>query len=90
MLILVLFVLAGLAVLTMEFSRDTLAGPRFPPPNHRSILASKLLLESGGQLAATVLIRNNQEALPDHPRKEWGRFARLLQKLSAELRAAAI
>ena len=87
--ILVLFVLAGLAVLTVEFSRDTLLD-RALSTTSRSILASKLLLESGGQLAATVLVRNNQAALPDHPRKEWGRFAWLLQKLSAELRGSEL
>lgn len=88
-LILVLFVLTGLAVLTVEFSRDTLLD-RALSTTTSSILASKLLLESGEQLAARVLIRNNQQALPDHPRKEWGHFPWLLQTLSAQLRGSEL
>ncbi len=83
-LILVLFVLTGLAVLAVEFSRDVLLDHALSSST-RSILASKPLMESGERLAATVLIKNSEAGTPDHPREEWGRFDRLLERLSAEL-----
>ena len=79
------FVLAGLAVLTVEFSRY-LAGPRafHHQPFHPGF---KLLLESGGQLVHGA--DPEQSGSPaDHPRKEWGRFARLLQNFRRNCAAA--
>lgn len=81
---LVLFVLAGLAVLAVEFSRDVLLDHALSSST-RSILASKPLMESGERLAAAVLIRNNLAGNPDHHREDWGRFDTGLQRLSDEL-----
>ena len=55
-LILVLFVLTGLSVLTVEFSRDILLDHAMSTST-RSILAAKPLMESGERLATAVLTR---------------------------------
>ena len=52
-LILVLFVLTGLSVLTVEFSRDILLDHAMSTST-RSILAAKPLMESGERLATAV------------------------------------
>ena len=83
-LVLVLFVLTGLSVLAVEFSRDVLLDHALSSST-RSILASKPLMESGERLAAAVLIRNSEAGTPDHPREDWGFFDRQLERLSAEL-----
>lgn len=86
-LILVLFVLTGLAVLTMEFSRDVLLDHALSSST-RSIIAAKPLMESGERLATAVLTRNSEEGTPDHVREDWGRFGLELERLSAELKGA--
>lgn len=58
-LILVLFVLTGLSVLTVEFNRDILLDHAMSTST-RSILAAKPLMESGERLATAVLTRNSE------------------------------
>ena len=86
-LILVLFVLTGLSVLTVEFSRDILLDHAMSAST-RSILAAKPLMESGERLATAVLTRNSEEGTPDHMREDWGLFGLGLERLSAELPGA--
>ncbi len=86
-LILVLFVLTGLSVLTVEFSRDILLDHAMSAST-RSILAAKPLMESGERLATAVLTRNSEEGTPDHMREDWGLFGIGLERLSAELPGA--
>ena len=88
-LILVLFVLAGLSVLTVEFSRDVLLDHAMSTST-RSILAAKPLMESGERLAAAVLTRNSEDGTPDHAREDWGLFGLGLERLSAELPGATL
>lgn len=88
-LMLVLFVLTGLSVLTVEFSRDVLLDHALSSST-RSLLAAKPLMESGERLASVVLAKNSQEATPDHPREDWGLFDRELERLSAELQGATL
>lgn len=85
-LILVLFVLTGLSVLTVEFSRDILLDHAMSTST-RSILAAKPLMESGERLATAVLTRNSEAGTPDHVREDWGLFGLGLERLSAELPA---
>ena len=86
-LILVLFVLTGLSVLTVEFSRDILLDHAMSTST-RSILAAKPLMESGERLATAVLTRNSEAGTPDHVREDWGLFGLGLERLSAELPGA--
>ena len=86
-LILVLFVLTGLSVLTVEFSRDILLDHAMSAST-RSILAAKPLMESSERLATAVLTRNSEEGTPDHMREDWGLFGLGLERLSAELPGA--
>lgn len=88
-LILVLFVLTGLAVLTVEFSRDVLLDHALSSST-RSLLAAKPLMESGEHLASVVLAKNSEEGTPDHPREDWGLFNRELERLSVELQGAEL
>ena len=88
-LILVLFVLTGLSVLTVEFSRDVLLDHALSSST-RSLLAAKPLMESGERLASVVLAKNSEEGTPDHPREDWGLFNRELERLSAELQGAEL
>lgn len=88
-LILVLFVLTGLSVLTVEFSRDVLLDHALSAST-RSILASKTLMESGERLAAVILTKNSEEGTPDHPREDWGLFDRELERLSVELQGSTL
>lgn len=88
-LILVLFVLTGLSVLTVEFSRDVLLDHALSAST-RSILAAKPLMESGERLATAALTKNSEEGTPDHPREDWGLFGRDLERLSAELRGSTL
>lgn len=88
-LILVLFVLTGLAVLTVEFSRDVLLDHALSSST-RSLLAAKPLMESGERLASVVLAKNSEEGTPDHPREDWGLFNRELERLSVELQGAEL
>ncbi|WP_279062303.1 hypothetical protein [Bilophila wadsworthia] len=87
-LILVLFVLTGLSVLTVEFSRDILLDHAMSTST-RSILAAKPLMESGERLATAVLTRNSEAGTPDHVREDWGLFGLGLERLSAEHTARA-
>ena len=88
-LILVLFVLTGLSVLTVEFSRDVLLDHALSAST-RSILAAKPLMESGERLATATLTKNSEQGTPDHPREDWGLFDRELERLSAELRGSTL
>ena len=83
-LILVLFVLTGLSVLTVEFSRDILLDHAMSTST-RSILAAKPLMESGERLATAVLTRNSEAGTPDHVREDWGLFGLGLERLSADI-----
>lgn len=88
-LILVLFVLTGLSVLTVEFSRDVLLDHALSSST-RSLLAAKPLMESGERLASVILAKNSEEGTPDHPREDWGLFDLELERLSAELQGAEL
>lgn len=88
-LILVLFVLTGLSVLTVEFSRDVLLDHSLSSST-RSLLAAKPLMESGERLASVILAKNSEEGTPDHPREDWGLFDLELERLSAELQGAEL
>lgn len=69
-LILVLFVLTGLSVLTVELSRDILLDHAISTST-RSTLAVKPLMESGERLVTTALTRNSEAGTPDHVREDW-------------------
>lgn len=84
-LFLVLILLAGLATLSVQFSRDTLLDKSMSSAE-KSVLAAKPLLESGEMLAAYLLVKNF--GVPsDHTSQQ---FSLLLQSLSKELHSGEL
>lgn len=88
-LVLVLFVLAGLAVLTVEFNKDVLLDHALSVST-RSILTSRSLLQSGEQMAMAILLENSVKGNPDHLHEEWANFNKQLLLLSKELQSGDI
>lgn len=88
-LVLVLFVLAALAVLTVEFNKDVLLDHTLSVST-RSVLTSRSLLQSGEQMATAVLLENSVKGDPDHLHEDWANFNKQLLLLSRELQSGDI
>ena len=88
-LILVLIVLAGLAVLAVEFNRDALQDHMLSTSS-RSILASRPLFEAGELAASSALCGPFSKEKFDDGKAAWEHLDEGLMLLSRELRGSEL
>lgn len=88
-LILVLIVLTGLSVLSVEFNRDALHDHMLSVSS-RSVLSSRALLDSGEVVASSLLCGPLSEEKFDDGKPAWEHFDLAAQHLSRELRSGEL